>query len=85
MESLDENVRAALEDIIQNVYIRGKEEEVLRESIRTMEAEKFEKKEKQLLQRLSIAEEEGSQKDIEDTMKEIADLQREINNRRGAR
>lgn len=84
MESLDENVRAALEDIIQNVYIRGKEEEVLRESIRTMEAEKFEKKEKQLLQRLSIAEEEGSQKDIEDTMKEIADLQREINNRRGA-
>ena len=83
-EDLDESYLNILEDIDFNVQIRGKEEEVLKESIQAIETADFEQKERELMYRLSLAEEEGRQEDIEKTMKEIADLQKEINNRRGA-
>ena len=83
-EDLDESYLNILEDIDFNVQIRGKEEEVLKESIQAIETADFEQKERELMYRLSLAEEEGRQDDIEKTMKEIADLQKEINNRRGA-
>ena len=81
-ETLDESYTPLIEDIDFNVQIRGKEDEVLKESIGAMEMEAFEKKEKELMYRLSIAEEEGRQEDIEKTMKEISNLQKEINNRK---
>ena len=83
-EAMDESYSPVIEDIDFNIQIRDKEDEVLKESIQAIETEAFEKKEKELMYRLSIAEEEGRQKDIEKTMREIADLQKEINNRRGA-
>jgi DNA primase len=75
-DSLEPDEMIVLSDIIDNVQLADKEEQILQESLNKIEVENLTEKENSLLMRLSMADEEENQEMIKVLTEELMDLQR---------
>ncbi|WP_330586946.1 toprim domain-containing protein [Aminipila terrae] len=76
-DGLEQDEMNMLADIIDNVQLADKEEQVLQECLNKIEVENLKEKENSLLMRLSMADEEENQETIKVLTEELMDLQRQ--------
>ncbi len=75
-DSLETDEMIVLSDIIDNVQLADKEEQILQESLNKIEVEDLKEKENSLLMRLSMADEEENQEMIKLLTEELMNLQK---------
>lgn len=78
-DSLNSEELLLLQDVIDNVKLADKEEEVLQECLSKIEMQSLKSKEKLLLMQLSMADEEENQEVIRNLTEQLIQLQRKIN------
>ncbi len=82
MDMLDQEDVRELEDIMKNVRLAGKEEQLLADCVNTIKRKELTKKEQELIMRLSMAEEENEET-ITELTQELMEIQMMIKNGRG--
>jgi len=78
MDSLDENGVKIIEDILETVFFAGKEEQIFADCIRKIESSGLIKREKEIVQKLSMADEAENAEQIDILTRELIEVQREI-------
>lgn len=87
-DSIEPEENAFLKDLIENVHLADKEEQIFQDCIARIDSERLARREKEIIKVLSILDEEGSQKldaegnehNIEELMKELMEIQKSKNN-----
>lgn len=87
-DSLEPQELAVLQDILENIHLADKEEQVFLDCIARIESERIAKREKEIIKILSIIDEEGSKMldsegnelNIEELMKELMEIQKQKSN-----
>lgn len=82
MDMLDQEDIRALEGIMENVRLAGKEEQLLADCVNAIKRKELAQKEQELIMRLSMAEEE-SEETITELTQELMEIQMMIKNGRG--
>ncbi|MCI9598045.1 MAG: DNA primase [Firmicutes bacterium] len=82
MDMLDQEDVRALEGIMENVRLAGKEEQLLADCVNAIKRKELAQKEQELIMRLSMAEEE-SEETITELTQELMEIQMMIKNGRG--
>lgn len=77
-DSLSSEELFLLQDVMENVKLADKEEEVLRECLGKIEMKSLKAKEKQLLMQLSMADEEENQEIIRNLTEQLIELQKKM-------
>ena len=77
-ESLDEDCARYLQDIQENVFLAGKEEQILIDCVRNIEYGDLLAKESELIFKLSLADEESNAVQADKLTKELMEVQLEI-------
>ncbi|MCL1983372.1 MAG: DNA primase [Clostridiales bacterium] len=77
-DSLGEECAAVLADIMENVFFAGKEDQVFADCIRKIQHNDLLDKEKEIVLKLSMADEVDNVKQIEALTRELLEVQREI-------
>ncbi|MCL1810317.1 MAG: toprim domain-containing protein, partial [Clostridiales bacterium] len=77
-DSLDEGCAAVLGDIMENVFFAGKEEQVFADCVKKIQTSDLQRKEKEIVLKLSMADEVENMKQIEELTRELLEIQREI-------
>ena len=81
-DSLDENGVIILNDIIENVFFAGKEEQILADCIEKIERNDLINKEKDIVLKLSMADEVENIEQINKLARELLEVQKEIQNKK---
>lgn len=87
-DSLEPEELVVLQDILENIHLADKEEQVFLDCIARIESERIAKREKEIIKILSIIDEEGSKMldsegnelNIEELMKELMEIQKQKSN-----
>ena len=82
LDNLDVNERSAVTEIEKNIRFAAKEENVFEDCLSAIRKAELLEKEKELMLRLSLADEEDDNAGISELMKELKDIQIKINNER---
>ena len=77
-EKLDDEDAAALDDIERKIVPSGKEDGIFNDCIAKIRHERLKEKEKELMLRLSMADEDENHREIEDMMRQLMEIQREL-------
>lgn len=79
-DRLDPDESLALEKAVSGILLAGREEEVLKESIRKWKLDKLFEKEKDIVSRMDLADESGIDQDMMKTLtNDLIEVQKEIN------
>lgn len=78
-DTLEEDSRQMLDDILKNIRLAGKEEEVFQDCILTIKNEELDKRAQSVILKLSMADEEDNKESIEELTKELIEIQKEQN------
>ncbi|WP_037372118.1 DNA primase [Anaerovorax odorimutans] len=92
-DSLEPEENEMLKEILDNIYLADKEEDVFLDCVASIENKKIAQREKQIIKILSVLDEEdnkklddnGNEYSIEDLMKEFMEIQSQKNDRRNRR
>jgi len=77
-DPLDENCIRVVEDIVENVFFAGKEEQVFADCVRRIEYNDLITREKEIELKLSMADEDENAAQIDALTRELMEVQREI-------
>ena len=83
IDSLDTEDADALQDIMENVRLAHKEEQIFFDCIHTIKRNGLVQREQELIMQLSIADEEDNTEQITALTKELMNIQMMIKNGRG--
>lgn len=76
MDMLEPEDAAALKEIQENVRLAHKEEQIFQDCVRAIEERELEHKEKELIMRLSMADEEENEETIRELTQELMNIQK---------
>ncbi|MEG0829203.1 MAG: DNA primase [Anaerovoracaceae bacterium] len=82
-DSLDTEYVDELQDILDNIQLAHREKEVYGQCVHTIKTKALAAKEKELISRLSMADEEENKENIEHITKELMEIQRTMRGNRG--
>ena len=78
LDCLDYESAAAAEDMLSNIRVEGAEEAVFTECMTSLEQERYIKRQKKLMLKLSVAEEEKEHEEVKKILEEINEIQKKI-------